>query len=152
MVALFGKMNGWQRLCFVATCLAFLASLWTAYTFVYGYKPSEWDYRRKIEADLASDKCTAYTRELFAKLPKPEFGSGGTCWHIYTHRRYASNPDRLPFTLETYDRDSAEYKLDEFLKGLSFLLAATLVCSGLVYLSGWVLAWIIRGFRKPSEP
>lgn len=118
----------------------------TPWLLTYRYQPYEWDYRQAVEKDLSNPSCQPYTEMPIDQLKEPPFTSeGGSCWHLYTHRKYA-DADTRPFTLETYDDDQRWYKRKNFLIGFGLLSALALIVSLLVYALGWLVNWIRRGF------
>lgn len=142
-------MNGWQRIWFVLTLLMVLYAVGFSYFAVYTYNPSSRHYRQAVLNDLKSPSCQPYvaTKNL-GQLSEPAFSNdGGTCWHIYTSRKYRERTT-APYTIEVYDTDERAYRLDQFGVGAAMFSAMALVASALLYLAGYTVNWIRRGFRK----
>jgi hypothetical protein len=140
------RLNGWQRLWLVGTvCLGLWLIGWWPLTVGGDARSGNWDYRRSIEKDFSNPACKDYQVRPLHTLREPAYDTG--CWHIYTSRKYDDSAT-VPFTLEVYDRRQDEHWRNVYLTGLGLGTAATIVVSGLLYLIGWVIAWIIRGFRR----
>ena len=83
----------------------------------------------------------------FSSLSEPQYSNdGSTCYHIYSHRRYAD--DNKPITEEIYRQSFVSNERQTWLIyiGIGFFVAIFLVA--FVYGVGVVLRWIIKGFRK----
>jgi hypothetical protein len=143
------RMNGWQRIWVVVTVITLLSAVGLSYSIVYRYNPSEWRYRDALQTDLKSSECRPYTlANSIESLPEPKFeNDGGTCWYIYTSRKFDKSR-RVPYTIEVYDADKRNYRLHEFGLGVAVLSLAAVVGSGLLYLAGFTVAWIRRGFQN----
>jgi hypothetical protein len=56
----------------------------------------------------------------------------------------------VPFALEVYERRQNERRRDAYLMALGVGTATTIVLSAMVYLAGWIIAWVMRGFRRTA--
>ena len=149
------RLNGWRRLWLVATAAA---ALWFVVVWpleALKYDRLQYDYRRAIEKDFASGQCQTYQTAPLENLREPAFSDeGGSCWHIYTARkspdsgRKSEDSKSVPYTLEVYDRDHSAWVRRNYLIGLSIGVAGTAIASGLVYFLGWLVGWILAGFRQ----
>ncbi|WP_144259653.1 hypothetical protein [Methylocystis sp. ATCC 49242] len=141
------KLNGWQRLWLVASCLLFLGfGLFYPYTLVYGVNLSEYQYREATLKDFASGNCSEYINRPFPQLKEPAYSErGGSCWHLYTHRKYDPSPP--PFSMEQYDKSMATHRRGEFQDAFLLFGGVSIVASAVVYFFGFLIAWIIRGFK-----
>jgi hypothetical protein len=110
--------------------------------------PSEYNYRRVIEKEFASGQCLTYQTAPLENLREPAYSDeGGSCWHIYTSRE-SEHSKSVPYTLETYDNWHSAWVRRNYLIGLSIGIAGTAIVSGLVYFLGWLVGWILTGFRQ----
>ena len=62
--------------------------------------------------------------------------------------RKSEDSKSVPYTLEVYDRDHSAWVRRNYLIGLSIGVAGTAIASGLVYFLGWLVGWILAGFRQ----
>ncbi len=88
------SLNGWRRLWLALTGLAAMVAVVVG--FIHGSDSgSSWTYASALRQDFANPACRDTATKPFNELIEPEFSSdGGSCWHIYTHRRYQSDPNR----------------------------------------------------------
>lgn len=143
------KLNGWQRIWFVLTALS---------VFVFGFiypvidlgSSRSFNYRWAIEKDFNNPICDNYTKQPLVTLEEPNFSlEGGSCWHIYTHRKYLKK-ETLPLTYEAYvSEDNRSYRNNLF-GFMGIMSAFVLFCSAIVYGTGKVFVWIRRGFKQIS--
>lgn len=146
------RLNGWRRLWLVATVALGLwfVGLWPLLEAGKAHD-GNFDYRSAIKRDFENPKCRDYQNAPRERLIEPAYESGGgTCWHLYTNRRYAKSA-ASPYTLEVYDRDRDAWWREVYLYALAFGLGGTLVISAAVYFLGWLVGWIATGFR-PTRP
>jgi hypothetical protein len=140
------RLNGWRRLWLVATAAA---ALWFVVVWpllsLRDVQSGEYDYRREIEKEFASGQCRIYQTEPFEKLREPGLNDG--CWYIYEDRKYDKDIV-LPYTLEAYKSKKSAYDREQYLIALSVGVAGTAIASGLVYFLGWLVGWILTGFRQ----
>ena len=148
MAGRLSNLNGWQRLWLVGTiCLGLYLIGWLPLTTHTTAQIAERDYQRRLEKDLANPACKEYQTRPFLSLVQPEFDEdGGACWHLFTSRKY-DDTKTIPFTMETYERRQQEHWRNIYLAELAVGTVGTVAISGLIYLAGWVVGWIIRGFR-----
>jgi hypothetical protein len=112
-------------------------------------KRSLWDdFERNLVTDLENSKCKQYSERTFADLRQPEYPSSNysSCYYIYFARQDSRFRDEIPFTLSTYYKGQASQKWDAFLDDAKAFWISGLALSALIYFSGWVVAWIRRGF------
>ena len=57
----------------------------------------------------------------------------------------------MPYTLAVYDRNRDAQWRNVYLANLGIGAVITVTLSALVYLVGWVTAWILRGFRRTTS-
>jgi hypothetical protein len=139
------RLNGWRRLWLVATAAVavWFVVLWPLKSLQFNV--SEYDYERAIEKEFKSGQCQTYQTAPLEKLVEPRYGEG--CYHIYTSRKY-DNTNTVPYTLEAYkSNESAEHR-NWYLMALGVGVAGTAIGSGLVYFLGWLVGWILTGFRQ----
>jgi hypothetical protein len=146
------KLNGWQRIWVVATGILFI--------YFSGYKPMEAEsdqltvHIRLYEdayGDFRTPQCRRYQTEAFASLPplsQDDILKPGSCSHIWRTRKESSNPD-APYTERDFDAEM-QSRLDKAYKQtLGYGTAIAFVLSALLYAVGFVVAWVLRGFRIP---
>ena len=141
--------NGWQRIWFVFSLLSFLYFL-LIHPFIYLQNSymSSYNYKQSFLREYSREECKDYIEKPIKDLREPEFSSEGEkgCWHIYTHRKYLTE-DFVPYTLEEYENhETREAFINWFSVSALFSLVSIFV-SCVIYLSGKILAWIIRGFK-----
>jgi hypothetical protein len=146
MASRLARLNGWQRLWFVGSiCLGlWLIGWWPVKRAAELY---DWDYRWSIEKDFANPACQDYQVRPTSALREP--ASDQACWHIYLSRKY-DDTRTVPYTLAVYERESYARWRNNYLGGLGIGIVGTVTLSALVYFAGWVIAWILRGFRRAA--
>jgi hypothetical protein len=148
MTSRLARLNGWQRLWLVGSiCLGLWFIGWWPLTQAGEQHFQSWDYRRAIEKDFADSGCRDYQLRPIDALREPSFDQG--CWHIYTSRKY-DDTRTVPYTLAAYDRNRDAHWRNVYLTSLSIGTVGAVIVSALVYFVGWVIAWIIRGFRRTA--
>jgi hypothetical protein len=70
---------------------------------------------------------------------------GTDCLHIYLSRKFGNT---VPYTIEAYKAYSFARDREHYLSALAVGAAGTAIVSGLVYLLGWVIGWILTGFGQ----
>jgi hypothetical protein len=147
MAARLSKL-GWQWLWLVATVALGLwfVGIWPLLKAGDTYS-SSFDYHKSIIKDFENPQCRNYQTRPLGELREPPWGSGGSCWHIYTSRKYdASVPP--PCTLRDYENYRNSWWLQTYFMVLGIGTAMTVLISAVVYFLGWVVGWILRGFRQ----
>jgi hypothetical protein len=144
------SFNGWQRLWLVGSVFALL--------YLAGWEPLEENQRQRevlnnlysdARADFAAPSCNRYQTAAFASLAEPKGGEfkPGSCSHIWRHRSESSNPD-LPYTEADFNKQFDESLSDHYRGHLLIGVVGSLIFSALAYIAGWVIAWVVRGFRR----
>jgi hypothetical protein len=105
-------------------------------------------YRSETEKAFESGQCRIYQTEPFEKLREPDVDDG--CWYIYEDRKYDKDVV-LPYTLEAYKSKQSASDRKQYLVELSIAVAGTAIASGLVYFLGWLVGWVLTGFRQHSD-
>src|SRR3954451_721834 len=123
------RMNGWQRLWFVLTCISFIAFA-VIYPFLIVNQidlPSE-HYKDRLAKDIGTPKCSDYVSKPIEEIIEPirEYmnDSGGDCSILYSART-DQHPDIYPYSMEIYERRLSGFKTEQFLYGsvtLGFLV------------------------------
>ena len=109
-----GRMNGWQRLWFVLTCISFIA-----FAVIYPFElvnqidlPSE-NYKARLAKDLETPQCSDYVSKPIEEIIEPirEYinQSGGDCATLYSART-AQHPDIYPYSMAIYERKLSSFK------------------------------------------
>jgi hypothetical protein len=144
------KLNGWQRIWFVLTALGTVFFIVIYPLKISGEaRSSSFSYRMSINSDFSNPSCTSYTNDPLNKLVEPPFReNGGSCWHIFTYRRYHEKDIILPFTKIQYDKlEDAEW-WKTFFTVMAIGAVSFWAFSALIYGSGKIVGWIIAGFQK----
>ena len=140
-------MNGWQRLWLVGTvCLGLWFIGWWPLTMVGDGRNANLSYRLELMVDFNDPNCKEYTVRPLPTLREPRITE--PCYRIFQSRQY---DDTVPYTIEAYDRRDDEHWRDFYLSAVGWGAGGTLVISALVYLIGWIVGWIIRGFRPRAS-
>ena len=134
------RLNGWRRLWLVATAAV---AVW--FVVVWPLQALKGASERETEKEFESGQCWIYQTEPLEKLREPGLSDG--CWYIYESRKY-DNVSELPYTLEAYKKHQFASDRKQYLIALSIGLAGTAIASGLVYFLGWLVGWILAGFRQ----
>ena len=128
------SLNGWRRLWVVVSVFGLVITLAGVGIF--------WPQREAgITVDLNSPACKAW-RDLpdgFFPDKSPEWKE--ECYSLrsflyYKHVNLRSETD--------YDSYLLKVRMKAFIVGLATWIVAAL----LIYLSGWSVAWVVRGFRE----
>lgn len=139
------QSNGWKRVWFVLTILGLLYSVYLS-IFDNNQTYSGISYfKNDIHEDFQKTECKPYIYESLESLKKPDILDN--CYYIYLERSVLPK-DIHPYTEDTYLKE-LNFK---YWSGLGSLFSVysliTLFLSGIVYLIGWVIYWIIKGFKK----
>jgi hypothetical protein len=142
--------NGWQRIWFVAT-LVVISYFVFVFPFVETGRHNIFRYEqyRAIEKEFLREDCARYMSERFENLEVPNFSvnSDTGCYRIYRERE--SLPDHKPITPDDYRKEFESAHWDRFFVAMvSGLLFAALL-SAIFYGFGYVVAWVLKGFRRP---
>lgn len=144
------RMNGWQRLWFVLTALSLIIfGIFYPYYETYKFNYSSYSYRESVAKDIQSSRCNIYINQPFNKLIEPQFGEGGSCWHLYTTRKY-DDKDIYPYSLSVYDAKEKSRKLQMFFSLAALFSGLVLAGSALGYFAGFLISWIRRGFTQTA--
>ena len=139
------RLIGWRRLWLVATAALaiWFVVMWPLQS-LKDWQLGEYSFDRAIEKEFASRRCQTYQMAPFEQLQDPRDGEG--CWHIYTSRKYH---DTVPYTLEAHKSETGPQESRNYdLTALSMGTAGTAIVSGLVYFLGWLVGWVLTGFRS----
>ena len=142
--------NGWRRLWFAAAALGtFYFVLINPFVLTSDSQLSEWKYRWAAEKEFKNPECTPYQTQPIRQLTEPAYDSEGNrgCWHIYTSRKLRDN-DVIPYTLKIFNGDFIRERWIGLLELAGIGAIGALLVSALLYFIGWVVAWVIAGFRK----
>jgi len=144
MAGRLSRLNGWRRLWLVATAgtAIWFVVVWPVKS-LGDMQSGRYSYDRAIEKDFASGQCLTYQTAPLEKLQEPVYGNA--CWHIYTSRKYDNT---VPYTLEAHKSSNSAESRDWYLIKLGIGAAGTAIASGLVYFLGWLVGWVVAGFRQ----
>lgn len=140
--------NGWQRIWFVCSAVCFLYFV-IIYPLVGVDKGSSFRYEMRwaTEKEMKNPACASYMSSEFDKLAEPQYSNdGSTCYHIYSHRRYAD--DNKPITEAIYQQRFVSKERQAWLIYIGIGFAAATFLAAFVYGVGAVVRWIVKGFRK----
>src|SRR5262245_51450553 len=149
MASRLARLNGWQRLWFVGTiCLALWFVGWRPLVQADEQQFHSWDFRHAIEREFTNPACRDYQVQPMSALREPGYDQG--CWAIYNSRKYDAT-GTVPYTLAVYDRNRDAQWRNVYLANLGIGAVITVTLSALVYVVGWVTAWILRGVRRTTS-
>lgn len=136
--------NGWQRLWFVGSLIFILYSavIWPVNNggaMYYG------DYF-KIGPLEKNPECQVFFDKPFGQLAKPSYEH--ECYEVYAAREIYGDSIPGNFTAEKYLNRLREIHDNHIMEGRLFGLVGSLLITILVYGSGLVFAWIVKGFKK----
>jgi hypothetical protein len=139
------RLNGWQRLWLVGTvCLGLWFMGWLPLQDAgKTYDFHHYSFRRELERDFRNPQCRAYQTAPLDTLSKPPWGD--PCYQIFFSREL---DETVPYTLQAYDRRADARWRETYLGTLVFGTIVTVLLSAFIYLCGWVVGWIYRGFRR----
>jgi hypothetical protein len=140
--------NGFQRLWFVLSVLL-LFYLALVNPFVLTANNNQFNYKMKwgVEQDFANPQCQPYLNKPIADLAEPPYSEKSNCRQLYNHRKYGRSSEALPYTREMYEREFFWDWWDPILKLSAVGIPVALIIAAMVYWTGKVIAWIVRGFR-----
>jgi hypothetical protein len=143
-------LNGWQRIWLVGSLIYLV--------YTGGLKPLEENQRQRevlnnlysdARGDFAADNCNVYQTAPFAALKEPKGGEfkPGSCSHIWRKRAEFSNPNTA-YTQADFEKTLDESLSKHYRTYLLIGIVGSVVVSIFFYFAGWVVAWVIRGFRR----
>lgn len=149
---LLAHANGWQRIWFVTTVLTFLYFC-LLFPFIRSVDGSDYRYStlRAIEAEMKNPICAEYMSKSFSEPREPAFDKSGMngCYNIYLHRKYLK--DNKSITEKEYQSKLEEEHSERVLGFAAIGLISAILLSVFVYGVGFVISWIIKGFKKVSR-
>ena len=145
------NLNGWRRLWLAATAATavWYVGIYPLQSFNYG--TVDYWYNDKLKADIADARCRAYQMEPFEKLARIEDYSA-PCTHLYWSRhfdRLEHKIDTVPYTFEVHERNLSAKRWKDYAWAVRVVGFLTALGSGAVYFLGWLIGWIVAGFRPP---
>ncbi|TCL74455.1 hypothetical protein [Rhizobium sp. BK251] len=141
------SLNGWRRLWLALTALAVIIAAITGLVQA-GRDDSSWIYASAIRKDFENPACRDIATKPFSELAEPAFTSeGGSCWHIFTHRRYRSDLNQ-PLTMDLYYHDRLVDRWQNIGILVGIYLVMVVLGSAIIYALGKTVAWIRAGFRN----
>lgn len=145
------NLTGLQRVLLVAflVCWGYFA-LWGSLVKTEDANKGNADYAWAVSRDFANPACLPYTTKPMSELTEPKYGSafGGSCWHIYTHRKFHENEIKLPFTEEAYNRGQSWDTFGMFSSFLGIHTVFVIIAFALVFGGFRIGKWIFAGFNK----
>ena len=138
------QLNGWRRLWLAASAglAIWFVAVWPL-QYLKDIAPNRHEYDRGIETDFESGRCLTYQTAPLEMLQEPAYG--GDCLYIYLSRKFDNT---VPYTLDAYKTYSFERDREHYLAALAVAAAGTAIISGLIYFFGWLVGWILTGFRQ----
>lgn len=137
------KLNGWRRLWIVLAGISLVGTI--GFSFYAADEQNPYDY--KVLEGLENPKCE-YIRTMPTRTklnPEPKFQS--ECWDLYLAKLlYAGSWD----SKDGYLANLAHRRHQDFLFIVGVLLAVWLVAVLSLYGAGLVVAWVLKGFRRPK--
>jgi hypothetical protein len=146
------KTNGWQRIWFVTSALGFTYFI-LLFPIIESNKGSNYRFDTKwaIEKEFKKKECIPYITQPFESLQEPEFDLSGdtSCYNIYSYRKYSEN--HSPISEQNYQNEFSRNEWNIYFIALSLGILIALFLAAFSYGIGFVIAWIIRGFRKTND-
>jgi hypothetical protein len=148
----FHKLNGWQRL------FVFFAILWTI-GFIADYRfdlpkyvdvNNKEDYRNYVSANLDKylpKKESPPSFEVYLNSPT-EIMSDGVVLPIYNHSREQVAEAYEKFKADPQNLNPNKGYFIAIAKELGLLLIKYVLPLVSIYLFGWMIGWVVRGFKK----
>lgn len=68
------------------------------------------------------------------------------CYQVHFARKY-DETGIIPYTLAAHDKQDSHFARKSYFQFAGILVVTALIFAALVYGAGWVVAWIVRGFR-----
>jgi hypothetical protein len=148
------RMNGWRRAWLVISVLGFVFAITIAPLNVHApYERAAYDEKWAVEKNLDNPDCLQYSLQPFEKLVEPPWAGLNdpkSCYRLYAYRKH-NNQVSFPYTKQQLDKDFAiKIWSDLGLIALIYGVIAILL-SALVYFAGFLVAWVLAGFRRGSK-
>lgn len=137
------KLNGWRRLWIVIAALSFLYTL--GYSFLFLKRPEQYQIDYKILLAFEKPECK-YIVDMPAgyKLERePDYEN--PCRDLYLYRSIYEDAKN---TREGYVHHMDSMQNILILKTTGIMLVVWLFGIGLLYASGVIVAWVVKGFRS----
>ena len=145
------NLSGLQRIFLVSFILSWIYfAFWGALIEADNLNEGNREYRWAVSRDFQNPACLPYTTKPMHELTQPEYGSkyGGSCWHIYTHRKYNEDAIKLPLTEKSYNNSESWDTFENFMMHLG-IKSTIIIFAFLTLFGGYkLIKWIIAGFKK----
>ena len=145
------RMNGWRRAWFVLSVLGFVCAITILPIKTNApYERAAYEIKWAVEKNLAKPDCLQYSLQPFDKLVEPPwagFNEPTGCYNLYAYRKH-NNQVSFPYTKQQLDKDFAVKIWSDL--GLAALIygVIAIVLSALIYFAGFLVAWVLAGFRR----
>lgn len=140
------NLNGWQRLWLVVTGAAFIYAL--GWGFVRGSSGGGEEVREEVIAAFADSRCGPIVKMPAQSKLSPEPEGESPCWKLYLYRSIYENAST---TAKGYVQDIETRRRDWMLGALGIALVIWLVGVAFLYVVGFVVAWVRRGFVRSRQ-
>lgn len=148
------RMNGWRRAWLVLSLLGiFYATFIHALQEAGTHDLSRYKYKWAVEANLNNPECQPYISKPFNTLSEPPFtlGEGKTgCYYLFNYRKH-NNQTTVPYNKEQLDKDFFYELWSDRGALVLFYGAFAVAISALVYFGGFLVAWVLAGFRRGGK-
>ncbi len=106
---------------------------------------------KEARLEFSVPQCKGYQTAPFATLSEPKGNelNPANCAHIWRTRAQSSNPDR-PYLEEDLEENIDDSVSRTWRWQVLFGAVQTAVFAVLLYFFGWVIAWVVRGFRRKT--
>ena len=144
------EANDWQRWWFGLSVLWLLLGgfVYPLATLIPQHEENVY-YRQRVISDFQNSECAPYSARPVSELKDP--GYRQPCWYLFHYRGSTSKSTKLPYTPEDY---YAEDRYEFWIRPLAWwatMPAGALIQSGIVYLLGMVVAWILARVKKKAK-
>jgi hypothetical protein len=136
------RLNGWRRLWLVGSILGLL------YALVWGQNVGDFYSFPKdaVRTGFKNPECAHIVAMPAGTEPKDRPNGTSPCWELYLYRSIYKDAAN---TAEGYVEHWTSLQTSRLLEKTGAGLLMWAIGISLTYFVGWVVAWVIGGFRKP---
>lgn len=135
------RLNGWRRLWVVTISLGLLYGIW----FALDDAANQYSLEGGVLLGFNRPQCVSVVRMPAGTKLSPEPSYDSPCWDLYLYRSiYKDARD----TQDGYVQHRNSLQRSRIFENLLVVGVIWLVGSSLLYATGAIVAWVIRGFRN----
>jgi hypothetical protein len=136
-------LNGWRRLWIVVVSLGLLYGIW----FALNEAANQYALEGGVLLGFDRPQCVAVVQMPAGSKLSPEPGYGDLCWDLYLYRSIYNDARA---TKDGYIEHRNSLQRTRILQNLAFVGIVWVAAAALLYFSGVVVAWVLRGFRRDA--